>query len=1119
MKKTLLSPKANLLFVFVLFLTQFVFAQTEPPSDLDGEDLKEWFRTNYYDGNHQTLGYSTARMYMYNYIDNENGVITCVYSGYQVSSPYGGTTTYPAPINCEHTIPQSFFGEADPMVSDLHHLYPAYENWNSTRSNYPFADIDDSETAKWMYLDQSQTTIPTSNIDLYSEYANSTFEPREDHKGNVARSIFYFYTMYPTEAGDISNIGDINTFYQWHLDDPVDAAEIERNDQIETYQGDRNPYIDYPETVALAWGFSSASTENPPSTPTLTMSAGETSIGLSWTNVTNENGYKLYKSTNGSSYSLLSTLSADVTSYDDSSVSEDITYYYYIVAYNDYGDSDNSTVVSGQLSSGGSTGTGISVSEALAESIGTDVTVDGIITESFNGIYALVMQDIDGTETIIVKLETDQRDQWSPENDPSVVGKTIEVVGTIDTYSSLPSIEYVTSITEISSGSSEDTEAPTAPSSLASASITQTTFTLSWTASTDNVAVTGYNIYQNGSLLATTTSTSYSVTGLTASTTYSYYITAEDAAGNVSDASSTLSVTTSDADDTEAPTAPTSLASASVTETSFTLSWTASTDDVAVTGYKIYQNSSLLATTTSTSYSVTGLTASTTYSYYITAVDAAGNVSSASSTLSVTTSDATLEYCSSEGSTYSYEWISEVVIGDYTNSSSSAGYTDFTSETITLEAGSSVSVSLTPGFSSSSYNEYWKIWIDYDKDYEFADDELVFDAGSLSSSTVTGTINVLSTATGTTRMRVSMKYNAEQTACETFSYGEVEDYTVSFEEAVPDTEAPTAPTSLAASSVTSSTATLSWTASTDNVAVTSYNIYQDGSLVGTSTTTSYTASGLSSLTTYSFYVTAEDAAGNVSSASSTVSATTSDVQITYCDSYGNTTSDEWIEGVEIAEISNTSGDDGGYADYTSLTANLTAGSTYSITLYTGYSGTAYKEVYSIWIDYNQDGTFDESTELAFTATSRVTSTSGSITIPSDALSGTTRMRISMKYNKAATPCEAFTYGEVEDYTVNITNSSKSATESTLAILGTNVNAKLYPNPANGETTLELITDDITNVSYKVIDLQGRVLITKDDIVVNGYQEERIDISNLKNGIYFIMVYNNKINNSYKLIVK
>ena len=1109
------STLRNLFLAILLTVIGFVANAQVPPSDLSGEELKTWLKTNYYDGQHQTLGYDNARVYLYNYIDNENGVITCVYSGYQVNSAYGGTTTYPAPINCEHTIPQSFFDEANPMVSDLHHLYPTYENWNSTRSNNPFYDIDDNETAKWMYLDQSQTTIPSSNIDFYSEYANSKFEPREDHKGNVARSIFYFYTMYPTQAGDISQIGDINAFYQWHLDDPVDADELERNGQIETYQGDRNPYIDYPELVARAWGFS---TENPPSTPSLQINSGSTSISLSWTNVSDENGYKLYKSTNGSSYNILSDLAANTVSYTDNSVSEGTTYYYYILAYNEYGSSSNSNVVSGELNSG-STGTGISVSEALSTAEGTDITVDGIITESFNGIYALIMKDINGTETIIVKLETDQRDEWSPENNPGVVGKTIEVVGTRDSYSSQPSIEYVSSITEIG-GTTEDTEAPTVPISLASANITETTFTLSWTASTDNVGVSGYNIYKNGSFLATTSSLSYNVTGLSASTTYAFYVTAEDAAGNVSGASSTLNVTTNNAADTEAPTEPTSLASSSITESSFTLSWNASTDNIGVTAYNIYQNGSFLAATSNTSYNITGLNASTTYAYYITAKDAAGNISAASSTLNITTNDVVLSYCTSEGENSTYEWIADVEIGSYSNSSGAANYTDFTSELIALEKGSTVNITLTPGFSGSSYNEYWKIWIDYNGDSDFDDaNELVFDAGSLSSSAISGNITVLATASGSTRMRVSMKYNAEQTACETFSYGEVEDYTVTFTDAVQDTEAPSIPTSLVASSITSSSLTLSWSASSDNVGVTEYEVYRGGTYIGSSSTTSYAVSSLSSSTTYSFAVKAKDAAGNTSALSSSINATTSDLVISYCDSYGTNTSDEWINGVTIADLSNTSGNNGGYADYTNMTANLSIGSAYSITLYTGYSGRAYKEVYAIWIDYNQDGEFDESAELAFSVESRVTTTTGSFTVPGDALTGTTRMRVSMKYNKIATPCEIFTYGEVEDYTVNI-GSSKSVTPSyydnTVVV---NVNAKIYPNPASGETTLELTSDELTTISYKLIDLQGRVVISKDEIQVNGYQEERINIENVKTGIYFIMIYNNEMKESYKLIVE
>jgi hypothetical protein len=332
-----------------------VWSQTAAPEDLSGEDLKDWLKENYYDDKHVQLGYDGsdgARAMMYNYIDNQDGVVTCVYSGYEVETAYGGTTTYPAPINCEHTVPQSFFGQDEPMKSDLHHLFPSYENWNSTRSNYPFDDIDDSSAEKWMYLETSVTSVPSSNIDSYSEYYSSTFEPREDHKGDCARAIFYFFTMYADNSSltyDISDVADVNDLYQWHLNDPVDDDELARNDAIETFQGDRNPYVDYPEYVALAYGFDADASASAPISPTLDLSTTETVIDLSWSDLSTETGYYLYKSTDGSNYTLLADLSQNTNAYEDTDVAEGISYYYYGKAYNDEGTSAIGNIVSGSL--------------------------------------------------------------------------------------------------------------------------------------------------------------------------------------------------------------------------------------------------------------------------------------------------------------------------------------------------------------------------------------------------------------------------------------------------------------------------------------------------------------------------------------------------------------------------------------------------------------------------------------------------------------------------------------------------------------------------------------------------------------------------------------------------
>lgn len=150
----------------------------------------------------------------------------------------------------------------------------------------------------------------------------------------------------------------------------------------------------------------------------------------------------------------------------------------------------------------------------------------------------------------------------------------------------------------------------------------------------------------------------------------------------------------------------------------------------------------------------------------------------------ITVEDTPITYCTSQGNNSSYEWISNVQFGSYTNSSGAAGYTDFTGQVVSMDAGSSVAVSLTPGFSGSTYTEYWKVWIDYNKNGDFTDaGEEVYSGNG--TGNVSGSFSVPAGATGNTRMRVSMKWNAAQTPCETFSYGEVEDYTVSFTTSTP----------------------------------------------------------------------------------------------------------------------------------------------------------------------------------------------------------------------------------------------------------------------------------------------------------------------------------------------
>lgn len=196
-------------------------------------------------------------------------------------------------------------------------------------------------------------------------------------------------------------------------------------------------------------------------------------------------------------------------------------------------------------------------------------------------------------------------------------------------------------LTQNGTAPSGDTTPPSVPTGLASSAITSTGFTVTWSASTDNVGVTGYQIRLASGTPISVSGTTYSFTGLTASTAYAVSVRARDAAGNWSAYSSALAVTTSGVGgDTTAPTVPGGLASSAVTSSGFTVSWTASTDAVGVVGYEVFLDGVSYATPTATTQAVTGRTASTDYSVTVRARDAAGNWSAQSSALVVTTAAA-----------------------------------------------------------------------------------------------------------------------------------------------------------------------------------------------------------------------------------------------------------------------------------------------------------------------------------------------------------------------------------------------------------------------------------------------------------------------------------------------
>ena len=184
-----------------------------------------------------------------------------------------------------------------------------------------------------------------------------------------------------------------------------------------------------------------------------------------------------------------------------------------------------------------------------------------------------------------------------------------------------------------------DSLPPSAPLAVAVTSATATGVSLSWPASSDNIGVAGYDVYLNGTGAGTSTTTSYSVSGLACGTTYFFSIDAFDAAGNRSGQTSVNGSTAPcSSTDLVAPVVPSGLSATAATTASVSLSWSASTDNVGVTGYTTYANGSKAGTGTATSYVVSGLACGTSYSFAVDAYDAAGNHSSRSNTVNASTS-------------------------------------------------------------------------------------------------------------------------------------------------------------------------------------------------------------------------------------------------------------------------------------------------------------------------------------------------------------------------------------------------------------------------------------------------------------------------------------------------
>ncbi|TVT41937.1 T9SS type A sorting domain-containing protein [Hymenobacter setariae] len=223
----------------------------------------------------------------------------------------------------------------------------------------------------------------------------------------------------------------------------------------------------------------------------------------------------------------------------------------------------------------------------------------------------------------------------------------------------------------------------------------------------------------------------------------------------------------------------------------------------------------------------------------------------------------------------------------------------------------------------------------------------------------------------------------------------------------------------------------------------------------------------------------------------------------YCASKGSSQGYEYIDYVKLGSIARTSGADGGYYDGTALSTTVAAGSSQTINFSVGFKGSAYTEYWKIFIDYNQDGDFGDTGETIVSGSSSSSGTlTSTFTVPSTAKTGTTRLRVVLSDASATTSCGTYSYGETEDYSLNITGGATLAPEgiaATTSSLTADVDAtlSLFPNPASSYLQLEL-SSGAELQTVQVLDARGAAATARYDAAT-----KQLDVSGLAAGLYLV----------------
>lgn len=410
-------------------------------------------------------------------------------------------------------------------------------------------------------------------------------------------------------------------------------------------------------------------------------------------------------------------------------------------------------------------------------------------------------------------------------------------------------------------------------------------------------------------------------------------------------------------------------------------------------------------------------------------------------------------YCFSYGQSWNH-WIAGVGMAEINNASGNGyGHSNFTNLQGNVARGQSYPITLTPGTTAASTTVYWRVWIDFNGDGDFADaGEQVVSMTGNSLSPVTANIAIPQSAvTGATRMRVTMSTGGYSTSCATFNATrDVEDYTINIQPPCPG------PSHLTPSSSGYSHIWISW----DSVqGASSYKTrirrlpdspWEEGPWLETSGVV-----WINRLPCTNYELQVRPNCGTESYHNSII-VETRGCDDNYCYSYGASWN-QWISGVEMANLNNNSGNGYGHSDFTNIQINVEKGQSYPITLRPGTNTASVLLYWRVWIDYNGDGDFaDAGEEVLSRFANSLTPVSANITIPQSAATGPTRMRVTVSTAGYSASCATNNVmRDVEDYTIDI---QPQVTTHTTEQSRAPQQMTVFPNPASGIFTVQLPQD-------------------------------------------------------------